>query len=380
MRLPLDGIVVFDFTRVLGGPFGTGILRDLGARVIKFEPAGGDPARATGPFKIDDSAYFHAINRGKESVVVDLRDAGQVSLLKGLLPKVDCFVDSFRPGVMDAIGLGAKEALTKNPRLVYAAVSGFGADGPYAARPAYDVVIQAMGGVMSVTGHETGPPTRVGVSQADIVSGIYTALAILASLVRRSATGQGTYVDVSMLEAQLTLAIHAFGIRGATGEDPGRIGNRHPAAAPFDLYPTADGYVAIAVTNDETFVRFCEALDLNLARDPRFMAESDRLAHISDLTEAIRRVTSGLKTDEVIGRLLRHSVACGPVLGMGDLLADPHVQARHAIHYVTPWGEDSLPVPGLPFKMDGERPGIAERAPKLGSLALERLAQELLEE
>jgi CoA:oxalate CoA-transferase len=373
----LKDLIVFDFTRVLGGPYATMILRDLGARVVKFEPRAGDPARDGGPYRNGDSAYFHPINRGKESVVVDLRDAGQVARIKRLLPQADCLVDAFRPGVMDAIGLGPEAALEVNPRLVYASLSGFGADGPYASRPAFDVVIQAMGGVMSVTGHAGDPPTRVGVSQADIFSGVFTSLAILAALVRRAETGAGGHIDLSMLEAQMALATHAFGIRSATGDDPAQIGNRHPAAAPFDLYPTSDGYVAIAVTRDEDFVRFCGAMELDLADDPRFRLEADRLANIAQLTETVTAALSRLTTEEAVEKLLEHSIACGPVLSIGELLADPHVQARGALHQVTPWGGGSLAVPGLPFKVDGRRPGIAERAPELGSLPLEQLEEEL---
>jgi CoA:oxalate CoA-transferase len=378
MATPLQDLIVFDFSRVLGGPYATMILRDLGARVIKFEPPAGDPARDSGPWREGDSAYFHPINRGKESVVVDLRDAGQVERIGRLLPKVDCLVDAFRPGVMDAIGLGPERALEINPRLVYASLTGFGADGPYASRPAFDVVIQAMGGVMSVTGHPGDAPTRVGVSQADISSGVFTALAVLSALVRRSATGAGGHIDLSMLEAQMALAIHAFGIRGATGEDPAQIGNRHPAAAPFDLYPTKDGHIAIAVTHDDAFVRLCEALELDLADDPRFKLEADRLANVVELTEAVTAATSRLETDAAVERLLAHSIACGPMLGIGELLTDPHVQARGALHEISPWGGGSLAVPGLPFKVDGTRPGTAERGPELGSLPLEKLEKELL--
>lgn len=369
--------MVFDFTRVFGGPFGTAILRDLGAGVIKFEPPAGDSARMSGPFREGDSAYFHPQNRGKESVVVDLRDREQVQRVKHLLPRADCLVEAFRPGVMDAIGLGAKECMDVNPSLVYASLSGFGADGPYASRRAFDVVIQAMGGVMSVTGHDGGPPTRVGVSQADVLSGIYTALAVLSALVRRSVTGTGARLDVSMLEAQMALATHAFGIYEATGEEPGRIGNRHPVAAPFGVYPTADGYVAIAGSG-ESFPRLCQALGLDeLAADRRFATEEARLDHVAELTEAITSATTPLATSDVIDKVLAYSVACGPVLGIKELLGDPHVEVRRAMQQVTPWGGGTLPVPGLPFTIDDQRVTNENRAPELDSLGLDGLEREL---
>ena len=375
---PLHDVVVLDFTRYLAGPFSTMILGDLGARVIKVEPPRGDPARASGPFKEGDSAYFHPINRGKESVVADLRDEDDVAALKRLVERVDCVVEAFRPGVMDAIGIGHEEARAANPRLVYASCSGFGGDGPYARRPAFDVVAQAMGGVMSLTGDPDGPPARVGVSQGDMVGGIYTALGVLAALVRRAETGEGAYVDLSMLDSQLALSTHAFGIWAATGADPPRIGNRHPAVAPFDVYSTADGHVAIGTVEDSSFVRMCEALGLErLAADERFATVPDRLENIEPLTRAITEGIAAMTTDEVLELLLAASVACGPVLRISDLAGDEHVAARGSLMSLAPWGGGELPVPALPFRLDGERLAVAERGPELGSSALERLEKEL---
>jgi CoA:oxalate CoA-transferase len=287
-------------------------------------------------------------------------------------------VQAFRPGVMEQIGLGAEEAMAANPKLVYAACSGFGADGPYADRPAFDVVAQAMGGLMSLTGYPDGPPTRVGVSQGDMVGGVYTALGVLAALLRRSVTGEGAFVDLSMLDAQMALATHAFGIWSATGSDPERIGNRHPAVAPFDVYPTADGHVAIATVEDASFVRLCEALDLDeLRAEERFASIAGRLDHVDELTEAITRTVAGMTTEDVVARLLARSVACGPVMGIGDLVEDPHVKARGSLMRLAPWGDGALLVPMLPFKVDGDRWAVAERAPELGSSTLAQLDREL---
>jgi CoA:oxalate CoA-transferase len=374
---PLKGVQVLDFTRHLAGPFATMILRDLGARVIKVEPPRGDPARRSGPFQGGDSAYFHPINRGKESVVADLRDEDDVAALRRLTTRVDCVVEAFRPGVMDAIGLGHKAAREANPRLVYASCSGFGAHGPYARRPAFDVVAQAMGGVMSLTGEPDGPPMRVGVSQGDIVGGVYTALAVIVALHARAATGEGAYVDLSMLDAQMALATHAFGIWAVTGRDPERIGNRHPAVAPFDVYRTADGHVAIGVVEDESFVRMCEALGLDeLATGDRYATLPARLEHVTELTGAITDALAAMTTDDVLERLLGASVACGPVLGISDLVEDEHVAARESLMHLTPWGDGALPVPGLPFKLDGQRWQSDERGPELGSTTLEELERE----
>lgn len=378
MKEPLEGILVLDLTRHLSGPFATVILRDLGARVIKFEPAQGDPARNAGPFQDGDSAYFHPINRGKESVQVDLRDPADISRIRTLLSSADCLVENFRPGVMDKIGLGPEEILQKHPYLIYASLSGFGATGPYSSRPAYDVVIQAMGGVMSVTGEPGGTPTRVGVSQADLLAGIYTALAISAALYRRAASGEGGHVDVSMLEAQMCLGTHAFGLHAANGEDPGPIGNRHPTVAPFDTFPTRDGHVAIAVVDDAGFSRLCRVLEVEeLAADRRFSTRERRLANVEELTRLLARRTASFEGGVLRERLVEASVACGPVNTIGALVADPHVAAREALLNIKEWGHSGLPVPRLPFTIDKHRLGVDSRAPELGSTTLTEIIAEL---
>jgi CoA:oxalate CoA-transferase len=376
--LPLAGLLVFDFTRHLSGPFATMLLRDLGARVVKFEPPAGDSSRRSGPFDGDDSAYFHPINRGKESVVIDFRNPRQVGEVLHLMERADCVVENFRPGVMKAMELGPDEVRGRWPAIVYASLSGFGSNGPYADRPAYDVVVQAMGGVMSVTGNEGGPPTRVGVSQADIVAGVYAAMAVLAALVRRGVTGEGSYIDVSMLEAQLHLATHAFGIRAATGRDPGRIGNRHPAVAPFDVYPTADGFAAIGVVDDGVFGRLCDVLRATeLAADPRFCTRDARLKHVAALTEEIAARTRTWASSDLVSKLTANSVAAGPVATIGELLEDSHLAARGALMHLANWGTNGLNIPRPPFRFDGREVGVEERAPELGSLSLNQLKSSL---
>jgi CoA:oxalate CoA-transferase len=376
--LPLSGYVVFDFTRHLSGPFASMILRDLGARVVKFEPPAGDPSRRSGPFDGDDSAYFHTINRAKESVVIDFHDPHQIGSVLDLMAAADCVIENFRPGVMAAMGLGPDQVLGRWPGIVYASLSGFGSDGPYAERPAYDVVVQAMGGVMSVTGHAEGPPTRVGVSQGDILAGVYAALAVLAALVRRGARGIGSYIDVSMLEAQLHLATHAFGIRSATGSDPRRIGNRHPAVAPFDVYPTSGGFVAIAVVDDAAFGRLCGVLGLpELATDDRFSSRESRLQYVTDLTHIVSTRTAEWRSEDLVAALTAASVAAGPVATIGDLMDDEHLSERGSLLRVPDWGSSGLAVPRPPFRLDGQRLGVNRRAPDLGSLTLDQLKASL---
>ncbi len=231
---------------------------------------------------------------------------------------------------------------------------------------------------MSVTGEPDGPPTRVGVSQADIVAGVYTALGVMTALWNRSITGEGAFVDVSMLEAQLALATHAFGIHDATGANPQRIANRHPATAPFDVYATADGHIAIATVEDTSFHRVCDALQLDAARgDPRFATREGRADNTEALTATIASVVSRMATDEAMRVLMDAGVACGPVQRIGDLLDDAHVQARKSLLSVSPWGGAELRVPGLPFKIHQRRWGVGERGPELGSRTMDRLQQEL---
>lgn len=375
---PLTGTVVFDFTRYLSGPFGTMILKDLGARVIKIEPPAGDPSRRFGPFQNSFSAYFHPINRGKESVVVDLRDPAEVARLRALLRHADCVVENFRPKVMDTVGLGHEVLLESYPRLVYASCSGFGAEGPYADRPAFDVVVQAMGGLMSVTGFPGGRPTRVGVSQGDMMAGIYLAFGVTMGLYRRSITGAGCYLDVSMLDGQLLLATHALGIMAATGIDPGPIGNRHPAASPFDVYSTSDGHMAIAANEDRDFRSLCEALGCpELVTDPRFANNAARLREVEQLTAEIEGRTVTLETAELERALLAAGVPCGPVNGMRAVVEDPQILARGSIGLVPDWGDSGLPVAAQPFRIDGERFLTTELAPELGTHSLDDLEAEL---
>jgi CoA:oxalate CoA-transferase len=375
---PLQGCTVLDFTRYLAGPFATVILRDLGARVIKVESPRGDPSRTTGPFRNGDSAYFHAINRGKESLVVDLRDAGNAARLRKLALKVDCVVENYRPGVLEALGLDHASLRAEHPGLVYASCTGFGGSGPYASLPAFDGILQAMGGIMSVTGHPGGPPTRVGVSQADLVAGIYTALAVCAALAGRRHTGEGCHIDLSMLEAQLALATHAVGLAAVADAPPGRIGNRHPVCAPFDAFPCADGWVYVATVTDEQFERLCVALQLeDLPGDERFATQQARLDNVAELTERIAERVATETVDRVVGALASEDVPCGPVRDLPALIDDPQITARGALGWLEPWGGGSLPVPGQPFLLDGRRPFDATPAPELGTCQLDDLEAQL---
>ncbi len=274
---PLDGITILDLTHVLAGPFASHTLQDLGARVIKVEhPDTGDDTRAFPPFKAGESAYFAALNAGKQSIALDLKADADRVILDRLVARADVLIENFRPGVMDRLGLGWNVLSVRHPRLIYAAVSGFGQTGPDAKKPAYDIVVQARGGVMSITGESGGPPVRVGASIGDIVAGMFLTQGILAALYDRERSGIGAMVDVAMLDAQLAIQEHALALTTATGVPPGRTGARHPTITPFATYRAADGFVVIAAGNDAMFARLCGVLGLGIANDARFATNAAR--------------------------------------------------------------------------------------------------------
>src|SRR6266850_998881 len=244
---PLSGITIIDLSRILAGPYCTLLLAELGARVIKVEPPQrGDDARQYGPFKNGKSAYFISVNRGKESIALDLKSPAGREIFERLLDKADALVENFRPGTMEKLGYGWDALHERFPRLIYAAVSGFGHTGPLSPRPAYDMVVQAMGGVMSITGHPGGPPTRVGTSIGDVTAGLFGAIGVLAALHERATTGLGRWVDVAMLDSQVAILENAIARYAATGEVPGPLGARHPSIAPFAAFKTLDKPIVIA--------------------------------------------------------------------------------------------------------------------------------------
>src|SRR5919205_4052674 len=269
---PLSGITIVDLSRILAGPYCILLMAELGARVIKVEvPKTGDDARQYGPFKNGKSTYFASVNRGKESIALDLKSPADREIFERLLDKADVLVENFRPGTMEKLGYGWEALHPRYPRLVYAAASGFGHTGPYSHYPAYDMVVQGLGGIMSITGHPDSPPTRVGMSIGDIGAGLYTLAAVNAALLHREKTGESTKVDVAMFDCQLALLENAIVRYTSTGEIPGPLGARHPSITPFEAFPTADGYMIIAAGNDGLFKKLCAALGReDLASDPRY--------------------------------------------------------------------------------------------------------------
>jgi len=364
---PLAGLLVVDLTRVLAGPFCTMVLADLGARVIKVEAPAGDDARRIGPFVAGESAYFTSLNRGKQSIALDLKDAADRSVFEKLLTRADVLCENFRPGVMDRLGYGWEALHQRHPRLVLASTSGFGQTGPYASRPAYDIVVQAMGGVMSLTGHPGSPPTRVGSSLGDITAGLFTAIGIQAALLARERSGSGRRVDVSMLDSQVATLENAIARYGATGEIPGPMGSRHPSIAPFEALATRHGHIVVAAGNDALFAVLCETLErAELAHDPRFASNELRRRNVAELAAELEAALAMRSAVDWIERLLAAGVPCGQLNDIAAVMADPQVAARNMVVSAPLDSGGQLEMAGNPVKISGySDPTTRDAAPAL---------------
>ncbi len=367
---PLDDLLIVDLSRVLAGPYATMVLADLGARVVKVErPEIGDDSRHIGPFKAGNSgqsAYFASINRGKESIALDLADPGDRVVFDALLARADVLVENFRPGVMDRLGLGWTALHARHPRLVYAATSGFGHTGPDRARPAYDMIVQAMGGIMSVTGWPGGKPARVGTSIGDIAAGLFTAVGILAALHDRATSGEGRFVDVAMLDGQIAILENAVARYAVTGVAPGPLGARHPSITPFAAFACADGQIVVAAGNNALFKALDAALELDLAGDARFATNAARTEHADALAAVIEaRLASGT-TAHWLAVLETAGVPCGPLHDVAQALDHRQVRARNmAITTAFPDGSPLLAA-GNPVKLSGfADPPVRPKAPAL---------------
>lgn len=351
MTGPLSGIRVLDLTRVLAGPFCTMMLAEQGAEIVKIEtPRGGDDSRQIGPFVDGRSGYFMSINRGKKSVALDLKADADRARFERLLETADILVENYRGGTMEKLGYGWETLRTRYPRLIYCAISGFGHTGPYARRPAYDMIVQAMSGVMSVTGYPGEPPARVGVSVGDLVAGIYGAGAIQGALYHRERTGETQKLDIAMLDCQVSLLENAIAQAHVNGVPPGPLGARHPSIAPFGMFQARDGYLAIAAGNDTLFRELCAVLGLEaLAADPRFVSNPARMDNVDALNAAMN---AALASDDRAGwfaKLEAAGIPCGPINDVGDVLADPQIKARNMIVAIDdPAGP--FPTPGNPIK------------------------------
>lgn len=366
--LPLSGVRVLDLTRVLAGPFCTMLLADLGAEVVKVERPGGDDARQYGPFlPSGESAYFAGVNRGKKSIVLDLkREAVRATFLR-LVEKTDVVVENYRPGTMEAFGLGGERLRALNPRLVYASVSGFGRTGPYRRRPAYDVIVQALGGLMSVTGHDGEHPARVGTSISDLLGGIYSALAITAALARRGRTGRGADLDLALLDCTVAVLENAVSRYAVTGEIPRPLGTRHPSITPFQAFRAADGPLVVAAGNDALWRKLCEVLDVPaLAGDSRFATNALRTANHAELEDVLQEVLARRPTAEWLARLEAAGIPAAPIHDVSRVLDDPQLAARDMWHTLLDRDGRALVTPSSPLLFDGAKPPLGKTWPRLG--------------
>ncbi len=324
------GLRVLDLTRVMSGPFCTAMLADLGADVIKIEmPGFGEEGRHFAPHVNGESAYFALLNRGKRSFTVNLKSPEGVRLVHELAARSDVLVENFRPGVMDRLGLGQAQMRAANRRLIYASISGFGQNGPFRDWPAFDLVIQAMSGLMSVTGERDGRATAVGESIADVATGMFAAWGIAAALYDRERTGNGRYVDVAMLDSVFAMLLTSLARRLFTERSPRRVGNRHPETYPVDSFPTKDGDIVLVGFSDPVFRRLANAMaEPQLVDDPRFRTNRDRDVHDSELRDRIAAWTQGLTRADALERLRAADIPAAPVWTLDDLLASGHLEAR----------------------------------------------------
>ena len=365
MNGPLHGFTVLDFTRVLSGPYCTMQLADMGARVIKIEqPDKGDDTRAWGPpFVHGESAYFLSINRNKESLTLDLKSPMAARVLEPLLARADVLVENFRPGTMSRLGLSYEQLSARFPRLVYCAISGFGQTGPRRSEPGYDAVVQAEGGLMSITGAAEGQPFRLGVAISDIVSGMFAAQGVAFALLARERTGRGQFVDIGMLDATAALLTYQAGIFFATGAIPGRMGNRHPTIVPYETFEASDGDFVVAVGNDSQWRRFCAVVQLDaLADDHRFATNRLRLANYDALRPMLGDALRTRTRAEWVGDLKKSGVPCGSVRDVAEVLQDPQLDARGMIQEVEHAVAGSLRVTGVPIRLS-DTPGTVRTAP-----------------
>lgn len=365
---PLSGITIVDLSRILAGPYCTLLLAELGARVIKVEaPKTGDDARQYGPFTNGKSTYFASVNRGKESIALDLKAPVDREIFERLLDKADAIVENFRPGTMERLGYGWETLHPRYPRLIYAAASGFGHSGPFSHYPSYDMVVQGLGGIMSITGHPGEPSPRIGASVGDLAGGLYTTIALNAALLHRERTGEATKVDVALFDCQLALLENAVMRYTTSGEIPGPLGARHPSITPFEAFKAKDGDIIIAAGNDGLWIKLTEALGHpELAQKPEYKNNPLRNQHQPQLKAEIDAILSTNTRDHWIALLEAAGLPCGPVNNVAQAIAHPQVAARNMLIDVDDATTGPLKLVGNPMKLSAfDDPKTRASAPDL---------------
>jgi crotonobetainyl-CoA:carnitine CoA-transferase CaiB-like acyl-CoA transferase len=364
MPLPLAGVTVADFTRVLTGPYCTQTLGDLGADIIKIEPPSGDDTRAWGPpyqAGTNEATYFQSANRNKRSIALDLKTPHGLEVARKIIARSDVLVENYRPGTLEKLGFGATELMARDSRLIVCSITGFGASGPLSDWAGYDVIAQGMSGFMSYTGDLNGAPTKAGVAVADIFAGALACQGILAALFEREKTGRGRRIEVNLLEAMLALGTYQVQRYLGASEDAERLGNAHRSIVPYGTFKTADGFVNIAGGNDALYVKLCNALGAHDLLEPRFMTNPRRVEYRAELLPRLEAHIARFTTDDAISRLQNAGVPCGPVWTVAQALESDFVEARGVISDV-----DGTRVLTPPFEFDGERLKVRRAPPKLG--------------
>lgn len=371
---PLQGLLVLDLTRVLVGPYCTMVLSDLGARVIKVEaPEVGDDSRKFGPFVEDQSAYFMSLNRGKESIALNLKNEDDKKIFERILDKADILVENFKPGTLERWGYGWNDLKDKYPKLIYASASGFGQTGPMKGLPAYDMVVQGMGGLMSVTGQPDSEPTRVGTSIGDITAGLFTAIGINAALYDRQKTGRGMQIDVSMLDCQIAILENAIARYLSKGEIPKPMGSRHPSIAPFEAFKTKNSYIIIAAGNDKLFEGMCLTLGCDCYKLDRFKDNQSRTNNMDELKKIIEVKLLHKTTEEWVALFTEKKIPCGPINNIKEAVNNPQIQFRNMIVSANHDKIGNFKMAGNPIKMSpykdettrGEIPNLDQHRDKI---------------
>ena len=364
---PLKGLIVIDLTRVLAGPYASMILSDLGARIIKVEPPLGDDSREFNPFINNQSAYFASLNREKESIKLDLKSEKDKLIFEELIKNADVLLENYKPGTMEKLGYGYKSLNKKYPNLIYASCSGFGQTGPWASKPAYDMIVQGMGGLMSVTGHDGQEPVRVGTSIGDITAGLFTTIGILASLIDKNKHGNGQAIDVSMLDCQIAILENAIARYFATGENPPPGGSRHPAIAPFECYRCKDGYIVMACGNNAMFERMCKAINKpELIEDERFKTNPKRVENVIALKHELENLFITKTSNLWIEILEKENIPIGPLNNIEEAVNSEQIKARNMIVNIEDENFNNFYVAGNPIKMSLHNdPKSRQKVPKL---------------
>jgi crotonobetainyl-CoA:carnitine CoA-transferase CaiB-like acyl-CoA transferase len=376
---PLKGVRVLDLTRVLAGPAASLALADLGAEVFKIEPPGsGDETRAFPPHRDGESHYFLSVNRGKKSIVVDLKTPAGVALVKDLAAKCDILVENYRPGVMDRLGLGYDVLSAANPKLIYCSISGYGMTGPLKDRPSFDIVLQAMSGALSVNGEPGGLPSKLGIPVGDLVGGINGPIGILAALYERSVTGRGRHIDISLMDGLVNMLGYLAQLAFFTGEDPQRQGSQHPNLVPYGIFPAKDGSIVVACLTNAFWVRICAAIGRpELVSDPRF----DTIEQRRDNRDAVNALISDFTTQHSVEALedlfAEHQVPNAPILGIQAALSQPQAVARELVVQTEHAVLGAIPILNRPIKFAGAAQPVPEAPPVLGQHSDEILSEVL---